>query len=168
MVGPFDSPPVENLYISSFGVLLKKGQPGKWRLTVDLSSPHGHSVNDGIDPDSWHLQYIKIDDIIKMASKFGPGALLAIFDIESAYRNIAIHPLDRYLLGLKWRNSYYMDLAFPFGLRSAPAIFNAVADLVEWILVNNYGIDDLLHYLDDFILAAPANSMVCAAFQPSK
>ena len=50
--GPFDSPPVENLHISSFGVIPKKGQLGKWRLIVDLSSPQGHSVNDGIDPDS--------------------------------------------------------------------------------------------------------------------
>ena len=56
-----------------------------------------------------------------------------------------------------------MDLALPFGLRSAPAIFNSVADVVEWILVNNYGIDDLLHYLDDFILAAPATSSICAS-----
>ena len=40
-------------------------------LIVDLSSPQGHSVNDGIDPECWHLQCIKIDDIIKMVSKFG-------------------------------------------------------------------------------------------------
>ena len=121
---------------------------------MDLSSPRGHNVNDGIDPESWHLQYIKMDDIIKMVTKF---------DIESAYRNIAIHPSDRHLLGLKWRNAYYIDLALPFGLRLAPAIFNSVAELVEWILVHNYGIEDLLHYLDDFILAAPANSVVCAS-----
>ena len=56
-----------------------------------------------------------------------------------------------------------MDLALPFRLRSALSIFNSVADVVEWILVNNYGIDDLLHYLDDFILAAPANSSICAS-----
>lgn len=162
--GPFHSPPLPNLHISSFGVIPKKGQPGKWRLIVDLSSPLGHSVNDGIDPDAWTLQYIKIDDIIKMLSKFGPGALMAKFDIESAYRNIAVYPPDRYLLGMKWRNAYYVDFALPFGLRSAPAIFNSVADLVEWILVNNYGIDDLLHYLDDFIMAAPANSSRCAYY----
>ena len=111
----------------------------------------------------WHLQYIKRDDIIKLVSKFGPGALMAKFDIDFAYRNIAVHPLDRRLLSLKWRNSYYIDLALPFGLRSAPAIFNSVADVVEWSLVNNYGIDDLLHYLDDFILAAPANSSICTS-----
>ena len=34
-------------------------------------------------------------------------------------------------------------------------MFNCVAELVEWILVNNYKVPDLLHYLDDFILAAP-------------
>ena len=61
-----------------------------------------------------HLQYIKMDDIIKMVSKFGPGAPLAKFDIESAYRNIAIHPSDRHLLGFKWCNAHYIDLALPF------------------------------------------------------
>ena len=30
-------------------------------------------------------------------------------------------------------------------------------------MVNNYGIDDLLHYLDYFILAAAANSFICAS-----
>ena len=43
-----------------------------------------------------------MDDIIKMVSKFGPGALMAKFDIESAYQNIAINPSDRHLLGLNW------------------------------------------------------------------
>ena len=64
---------------------------------------------------------------------------------------------------MKWHNAYYIDLALPFGLSSALAIFNSVAELVEWILVHNYGIEDLLHYLGDFILAAPANSVVSAA-----
>lgn len=62
VLGPFVYPPVQNLHMSSFGVIPKKGQPGKWHLIVDLSSPHGHSVNDAIDQDSWHLQYM--DDII--------------------------------------------------------------------------------------------------------
>lgn len=75
----------------------KKGQPGKWHLIVDLYLPQGHSVNSGIDPESWHLQYIKMD-IINMVSKFALGAVMAKFEIESAYQNIAIHPLYRHLL----------------------------------------------------------------------
>lgn len=130
---------------------------------MDLSSPQGHTVNDGIDLDSWHLQYIKIDDLINMVSKLGPGAIIAKFDIKTAYQNIAIHPSDRCPLSLKWHNSYYRYLVLPFGLCSAPAIFNSVADVVECILVNNYGIDELLHYLDDFIMAAPVNSLGSAA-----
>lgn len=79
---------------------------------MDLSSEQGHSANNGIDL-----------DIIKMVSKFGPGALMAKFDIESAYQNIAIHPSERHLLGLKWCSAYNIDLVLPFGLHSAPAIF---------------------------------------------
>ena len=36
------------LHTSRFGVIPKKSQPGKWRLIVDLSSPQGFSINDGI------------------------------------------------------------------------------------------------------------------------
>ena len=64
------------------------------------------------------------------------------------------HPTITFL-GMKWRNQYYVDLALPFGLRSAPFIFNAIADLVEWILVHSYEIPDLLYYLDDFITMGP-------------
>ena len=87
---------------------------------------------------------------------------MAKFDVESAYRNVPVHPSDRHLLGMKWRNQYYVDLALPFGLRSAPFIFNVIADLVEWILVHSYQIPDLLHYLDDFITMGPPESSQCA------
>ena len=60
-----------------------------------------------------------MDDIIKLVFKFGPGTLMAKFDIETAYWNIAIHPSDRHLLGLKWHNTFYIDLILPFGLSSS-------------------------------------------------
>ena len=41
----------------------------------------------------------------------------------------------------------------PFGLRSAPKIFSAVADGLQWILTQR-GITNLLHYLDDFVFVA--------------
>ena len=162
VAGPFTSPPLPNLHISSFGVIPKRGQPGKWRLIVDLSSPGGASVNDGINPDEFSLHYITVDKVISLVSQFGRGALMAKFDVESAYRNVPIHPLDRYLLGMKWRHHFYVDLALPFGLRSAPYISNSIADLVEWILINNHQIPDLLHYLDDFLSAGPPDSPQCA------
>jgi len=159
---PLRFSPSPVLQVSSFGVIPKKGQPGKWRLIVDLSSPAGMSVNDGINPEEFTLQYVRIDEIIAMVYRYGKGALMAKFDVEAAYRNIAVHPSDHYLLGMKWRGKYYVDLVLPFGLRSAPYIFNSVAALVEWILINNYSIPDLVHYLDDFILAGAPGSGQCA------
>ena len=90
------------------------------------------------------------------------GALIAKFDVESAYRNVPVHPSDRSLLGIKWHNQYYVDLALPFCLCSAPFFFSAIADTVEWILVHSYQIPDLLHYLDDFITVGPPESSQCA------
>ena len=162
VAGPFASPPFPFLHVSSFGVIPKRGQPGKWHLIMDLSSPGGASVNDGINPHEFKLHYITVDQIICMVSQFGRGALMAKFDVEAAYRNIAVHPSDRYLLGMWWRNQFYVEFALPFGLRSAPHSFNSVAGMVQWILVNNYQIPDLLHYLDDFITVGPHNSPKCA------
>ena len=72
VVGPFDSPPLPNLQVSSFGVITKRGQMGKWRLIVELSSPMGSSVNDGINPEEFTLHYITVDQVIQLVSQFGP------------------------------------------------------------------------------------------------
>ena len=61
---------------------------------------------------------------------------------------------------MKWHKHFFIDLALPFGLRSAPFIFNSLADLFEWILVN-YLVPELLHYLDDYFTLGPHASPVC-------
>ena len=60
----------------------------------------------------------------------GQETRMAKFDVASAYHNVAIQPQDRFLLGIKWRDKYYVDMALPFGLRSAPYIFTSIADMV--------------------------------------
>ena len=122
VAGPFSSPPLPHLHISRFGVTPKKHQPGKWRLILDLSSPDGHIVNDGIKKDPFTVQYMKVDDIIDRIMSLGRGTLLAKFYVESAYRIIPIHPNDRYLFGMLWQGYHFVD------------IFSSVADLVEWVL----------------------------------
>ena len=54
-----------------------------------------------------------------------------------------------------------VDMAVPFGLRSAPYIFSSVADLVEWVLKKQYDVNFLLHYLDDFHTLGPPHSQTC-------
>ena len=55
----------------------------------------------------------------------------------------------------------YVDTCLPFGLHSAPSIFNRLASAIHWILQNNYNVHHLLHYLDDFLTAGPAGSPEC-------
>ena len=50
-----------------------------------------------------------------------------------------------------WCNNIYIDVALPFGLRSAPNIFSSLVDGLLWIL-HSKNINLLLRYLDDFLL----------------
>ena len=54
-----------------------------------------------------------------------------------------------------------MDPMLPFGLHSAPKLFNAVADALEWCF-RQQGICNVFHYLDDFIIIAPPHCTECA------
>ena len=81
----------------------------------------------------------------------GEGTLTAKIDITSAYRLVSAHPADRPLLGIKWEGKVYVDTKLPFGLCSAPKIFNALADnALEWCFQRD-GVTKVEHYLDDFI-----------------
>ena len=51
---------------------------------------------------------------------------------------LPIHPDDRWLLGMRWEGSVFVDTALPFGLWSAPKILTAVADTLEWRLVSTW------------------------------
>ena len=94
-------------------------------MILGLSHPKGASVNDGIDRTLCSLTYMKVDDVVQQVLSLGKGTLLAKVDIESAFRNIPVHPDDRHLLGMLWDNKLYIDTVLPFGLRSAPKIFNS-------------------------------------------
>lgn len=164
MLGPFlphELTTLPPLHINRFGVIPKGHNTGKWRLITDLSFPPGLSVNDGVDPGLCSLTYTTVEAIAEIAAAYPPGALLAKIDIESAYRLIPVHPSDRPLQAVAWRGRTYVDPCLPFGLRSAPKIFNAVADALEWHL-RHLGIRHVAHYLDDFIVVGPPGSPECA------
>lgn len=104
--------------------------------------------------------YVSVEQIVQDVVALGPGSLLAKLDVRSAYRIVPVHGDDRGLLGLSWDGGVYVDCTLPFGLRSAPKLFNAVADAIQWMAIQN-GVDRLYHYLDDFICVGPPSSDTC-------
>lgn len=159
ILGPFDIPPLPNLQCSGVGVVEKKN--GGWRMIMHLSAPTDNSINDGINKEDFSLHYSTIDDAVQLIHQQGAGANMAKIDIKSAFRTIPVHQEDRELLGIYWREKFYIDRCLPFGLRSAPFIFDQYASALEWILRHNYSITELIHYLDDFLLVGPATSNQC-------
>ena len=151
---------VMGLQVSPFGVIPKKGSD-QWRLILDLSSPHGSSVNDGISKERCSLAYVSIDEIAKQVVELGRGARMAKMDIKSAYRLVPVHPQDRLLLGMWWNNRIFVDNMLPFGLRSAPKIFTAIADALEWV-IKQRGVAQVYHYLDDFVTLGEPEKDTCA------
>ena len=161
MIGPVSPETVpEDTQISPFGVIPKSNQPGKWRLIVDLSSPDGRSVNDGIESSLCSLSYLRLDDVIDHIVESGRGTELAKMDIASAYRMVPVHPGDRPLLAVQWAGQIYFDTRLPFGLRSAPKIFSAIADALQWVFQQK-GVTWVAHYLDDYITTGPPHGEVC-------
>ena len=133
VAGPFSPHMVPGAHINRFGVIPKSHQPNKWRLIIDLSHPKGKSVNDCIRKELCSMSYISVDDAIQKIITLGQGALLAKINIKSAFR---LHPADHHLLSMEWQGAIYIDTCLPFGLRSAPKLFNVLADILEWVLPN--------------------------------
>ena len=134
VAGPFRRSLIPHAHVSHFGVISKNQQPNKWRLIVDLSHPTSGSINSSIPKELCSLKYITVDSAIYQIRQIGQGTLLAKIDIKSAFHLLPVHPADRHLLSMRWDQQIFIDTCLPFGLRSAPKLFNILADLLSWIL----------------------------------
>ena len=157
VAGPFDKPPFEHFQVSPIGLVPKKHSE-KFRTIFHLSFPKRGttSINSSISKEDFSLQYVTIDNAIEGIKSSGEGCFLAKTDIESAFRLIPVHPDDYELLGMYWNGKYYYDKALPFGLRSAPYLFNQLSEALEWILLHECHISLVYHILDDFLLIEPS------------
>ena len=53
---------------------------------MDLSSPHGSSINDYISKEGFTLHYATFDQAISLVAHHGMDALMAKLDIKHAFR----------------------------------------------------------------------------------
>ena len=149
--GPFPSPPFPQTHCSPIGSAPKPD--GSVRLILDLSSPRGDSVNEGISQEEFKCTYSKFDDAVRIVLELGRGVYLGKIDIKHAFRICPVSPEQWPLLCFEWLGQFFTDTRLPFGSRSSPFIFNTFAIALAWIVVNVGGVAHLIHYLDDFFLA---------------
>lgn len=148
-----DSEPLPPFISSPLGLVPKSD--GGWRRIHDLSYPRGRSVNDGIPDDFGALEYASLDDAISALLLMGTGAILVKRDLSDAFRHVPVASSDFWLLGFFCDGLYWIDRFLPFGLRTAPFLFDLFAKGLHWILIAVLGWAIILHYLDDFFAVLP-------------
>lgn len=129
---------------------------GGLRKIHHLSFPKDNSVNSHISTDSAYLQYVAFERVLQMVLTAGRGCTIFRRDMSDAFRVVPIAPSQYWLLGFHWEGIHYVEKVLPFGLSTAPFIFNLFAEAWHWIL-QSYGVWELLeHFLDDSMAAIAA------------
>ena len=148
-----------NYYCSPIGLVPKSSEGIQigWRTIFDLSSPDGHSVNDDIPKEYGTIIYETLDNAIRLIAQAGRGAVMMKRDLKSAFRHVPINPCDYWLLVFEWQGKFYVDMFLPFGLRTAPRIFNLFAEALHWIF-ETLEEWNVTHYLDDFLFVFPPDT----------
>lgn len=145
--------PIEPVYpciVSPLGLVTK--HDGGFRRIHNLSFPRKTSVNSFIPEEYATLRYTLFWEVLEHARLAGPNAVIIKRDLKDAFRNIPIALADQWLLGFQWSDKYYTERSLPFGLRSAPFIFNIFAEALHWILECSKAWHNTDHYLDDFMI----------------
>ena len=161
LLGPFKENPIAHSHVSPF-MTRNKPNSDRRRVIIDLSWPHGASVNSGIDKDTYldsafTLTFSTVDHITSELKRLGRGALLYKIDVSRAFRHVRIDPGDYDLSGLQWRDAY-IDTCLPFGTRHRSQIFQRHSDAVRYVIrqrgfcvidyINDYvglGVPDVAH-----------------------
>jgi hypothetical protein len=136
---------------------------GEFRQIHNLSKSDRkfYSVNECISKEEFSLRYSTFDDAVRVVQKLGPGCKLSKVDVKAAFRIVPIREDQWRVATFKWKDDYYSETRLPFGLRSAPFIFESLATKIHWILENCCSINELVHYLDDFLIAGKPGSIEC-------
>lgn len=165
IIGPFSAIPYSRYRINPIGLAEHKYSKKK-RLIVDLSAPHqdvsNPSLNSLIDKITCSLKYVTIDDAIRIIKKLGSDSWLMKTDITDAFKLLPIRPDLWPYHGIQWNNQFYFFTRLVFGSRSSPKLFDNLSQAICWIAYHNYGIQNILHLLDDFLVVEPAGSQAQA------
>ena len=126
--GPYQLPPFNPWFISSPIMSREKSGGEGRRVIVDLSFPDG-GINQFIAPhvfdgrDAVH-NLPTIQSAIATLASTPPG------DIQLAYRQFPVTPLDWPLLGIHWRGCWSFDCRIPFGCRMSSYVMQTIAEFI--------------------------------------
>ena len=111
--GLFDVSPFPILHVSPPGAVEKKYS--SYRIILDLSSPQGRSVNDGIDRLEYSVRYQSFDEAVDLVRSLGVGSAMAKVDIKHAFRLCPVRPGIFSCWGCSGTISFILTLDYHLG-----------------------------------------------------
>lgn len=134
------------LRVHPIALIPKSGQPGKFRLITDISSPNGKSVNDRV-PEPPKFRMVSIRDVFLRVCRNSWGGKI---DVAHAFRNIPLAKLFAGHLAFRVGDFFYFELRLPFGFTWSPFVWNSFSDFIQRYCAVR-GINCVV-YCDDFLI----------------
>lgn len=133
-----------------------------FRIIQDLSfprnDPNTFSVNSEINSSEFPCEWGTFAQCFFLVAGAPVGTQVAVFNVDSAYRNIPITPAEQAHFCVSWSNQIYVDHCVAFGSASSAGLFGRVADAFVAI-VKARGAQQVLKWVDDIIFFRyPINS----------
>lgn len=156
MLGPYDSHPFLTAAHVNPLMTRPKTDPAQRRIIVDLSYPQGQGPNSFVLKNHVFGTYIHhhlptIDQALAKAREMDMNVSLAVIDIERAYRNFRIDPIDWPLSVVTFQGQYFLDVALPFGARLSSLYVQKIAEFISRALAARK-ITPLIYLHDLFLL----------------
>ena len=148
------------------GIMTRDKPNGSVRIILNLSSPEGRSVNDGISSADFPAIMSSTSKWLKVINRAGRSCKIMKCDWSDAYKHLSVHPDDLDLQWFSWLGQYFCELCLVFGGASSAGLFDRLAKLVLLIVIERAGINPALviQHLDDICAAAPRGSYILERF----
>ena len=156
-----------------------KKEEGKHRLLVNLSfDKNGPSFNDQIAPEEKTVKYLMVRELVQWMVVCDIQWLWAV-DAWMAYYSVPIKKHFTPSVGIQMCGLVFFFITLTMGMATAPKLYTQFADIITWIIINNYVSlftmivndkpwDLLYHYVDDWIGGTPNDDIAFAHLQLSR
>ena len=161
-IRPEDAPPGVK-----YSSLMTRDKPdGSVRIILNLSSPAGHSVNDGIDSNDFPTSMSSTKKWLEVLQSTGRNSQFCKVDWSDAYKHISVCSADLPLQWFEWAGMCFAELCLVFGSASSAGIYDRLAKVVLHCVLHSSGFpkDWTIQHLDDVCAAAPAGSPALQVF----
>ena len=153
--------------VAKFSGIMTRAKPnGSVRIILNLSSPCGNAVNEGIDSDEFPATMSSTTKWLTALWAAGKNCFIMKTDWSDAYKHIPVRAQDVNLQWFKWCGMNFAELCLVFGGKSSAGLFDRLAKLVLFIVQTRSGLpaNQVCQHLDDVVACAPADSCALHSF----